>query len=347
MSFVPPNNNSSNNTPPSTAGSTVSPGSVASETNYADPAQAYASQKQLYLSFYHIASKKSVKFKAFVTNYNESFRSNWNYEPVFGRMDPIATFKNTERNLTVNWKVPAASLNEARENLANANRLAQFMYPAYNGEEGRADVLSRPPLMRIRFANLIRNAAGGNSPNAGVGKSGLLCAVNSLSINPDFGSDSGFFDKGTATLFPKNIEINIEFAALHEHSMGWGAPGSSTRFNSDRLANNYPFGGVQDFYAVPSEGVAALGSTAASLPVGETDPAAPQRSAEEREADEQARGEEAAADALDTQLDWNSTGPGSAGPPAAYADQPVEGSLGNRLMDAANQPASGYGSNVG
>jgi hypothetical protein len=347
MSFVPPNNNSSNNTPPSTGGSTVSPGSVASETNYADPAQAYASQKQLYLSFYHIASKKSVKFKAFVTNYNESFRSNWNYEPVFGRMDPIATFKNTERNLTVAWKIPAASLNEARENLANANLLAQFMYPAYNGEEGRADVLSRPPLMRIRFANLIRNAAGGNSPNAGVGKSGLLSAVNSLSVNPDFGSDSGFFDKGTATLFPKNIEISIEFVALHEHSMGWGAPGSSTRFNSDRLANNYPYGGVQDFYATPSEGAASLGSTAASLPIGVTDPNAPQRTLAEQEANNQALAEEGQADALDTQLDWGSSGPGSSAPPPGYSDTPAEGSLGNRLMDAANQPAPGYGSNIG
>ena len=201
-----------------------------------DASDAYANRKALYLSFFHLASKLEINFKAFITSYSENFASDYNFENVFGRNDPIATFKQTTRRINISWSIPAASLEEAKTNLARCNRLAQFMYPAYTSTG--ANTLSKPPLMKVRFANLIRNAARGMDPGART--SGLLSAVNNLSINPVFDDSSGFFDPGVGTLFPKVIDVSCDITVLHEHNMGWGA---NRGFNRTELAD-YPFGGV-------------------------------------------------------------------------------------------------------
>lgn len=200
-----------------------------------DGSDNYANKKKLFLSFYHLASDKEVKFKAFIDNYTESFSTAWNYEEVFGRPDPIATFRQTTRNVSVSWSIPASTLEEARLNLQRCNLLAQFMYPGYSSATS-ANTLSKPPLMKVRFANLIRNAAGGDTSDAKLG--GLLAAVNGLNISPVFDDSSGFFDPGTATLYPKTITVSCDFVALHQHELGWSPEG---RFNSDELSD-FPYG---------------------------------------------------------------------------------------------------------
>ena len=199
-----------------------------------DASDAYANQRALYLSFFHLASNSEVNFKAFITSYSETFSSEWNMEQVFGRNDPIATFKSTARRISVSWDVPAASLAEAKTNLGRCNLLSQFMYPGYTGQT--AGTLSKPPLMKIRFANLIKNSSKGPDPGARV--SGLLAAVNAITITPSFDDSTGFFDEGVGRIYPKLFTINCDFTALHEHHMGW-SPGSG--FNSSEL-QNFPFG---------------------------------------------------------------------------------------------------------
>jgi len=212
-----------------------------------DGSDTYANTKQLFLSIFHVASQLEVNFKAFITSYNENFQTSYNSEKVFGRFDPIMTFQDTTRKFTVAWDIPAFSIEEARANLARCNRLAQFMYPAYESA-GRANTLAKPPLMRIRFANLIRNAAEGDSPYAR--DSGLLVAVGGLTITPDFGADgSGFFDPGSATLYPKKITIDMsDITVLHEHQIGWGP---EIGFNDDEYAD-YPFGRAEGVFEPPS-----------------------------------------------------------------------------------------------
>tara|TARA_R110000851_G_scaffold90419_1_gene197534 strand:+ start:90 stop:647 length:558 start_codon:yes stop_codon:yes gene_type:complete len=90
--------------------------------------------------------------------------------------------------------------------------------------------------MKIRFANLIKNSSKGPDPGARV--SGLLAAVNAITITPSFDDSTGFFDEGVGRIYPKLFTINCDFTALHEHHMGW-SPGSG--FNSSEL-QNFPFG---------------------------------------------------------------------------------------------------------
>ena len=74
-----------------------------------------ANKKKLVVDIYHIPSKQSVTFKAFVTSYQDKFASEFNTEDVYGRMDPIQTFKTTKRNISLGWDVVSASAREAKE----------------------------------------------------------------------------------------------------------------------------------------------------------------------------------------------------------------------------------------
>ena len=83
------------------------------------------------VSFYHMISSKSLRFKAYITAFNETYSPDFAAEQVFGRADPIYTYKNTNRNISLAFKVPASSTGEAYENLAKAQTLIQMLYPAY------------------------------------------------------------------------------------------------------------------------------------------------------------------------------------------------------------------------
>ena len=204
------------------------------ETQF-DAADAYGNIKQLYLSVFHLPSRLEINLKAFITTYNEIFSSQWNEEKVFGRNDPIATFKGTDRRISVAVDIPAFSLGEAKSNLAKCNRIAQFMYPAYL-VGNRANTISHPPLVRVCFANLIRRAGSGESPSAE--ESGLLGFIKQVTITPSFDDSSGFFDPGVGTLYPKLIAVSFDFVPLHEHDLGWG---DQIGFNNPEIVN-FPFG---------------------------------------------------------------------------------------------------------
>ena len=58
------------------------------------------------LEFHQLVSNTRVDFKAFVTQFEDQYTSEWNEETVFGRMDPIATFKRTGRKINLGWDIP-------------------------------------------------------------------------------------------------------------------------------------------------------------------------------------------------------------------------------------------------
>jgi len=206
---------------------------------FSDASDAYANNKKLFLSFFHLASGREVNLKAFVTSFTQNFQSDWNMERVFGRNDPIMTFKNTMRKMGLSFKIPASTLSEAQTNLIRTNYLAKFMYPSYE-VANRANTIASPPLMRVRFSNLIGDNTRGSSPHAQ--EAGLLVAVSSLTITPSF-EDDGFFDVDTATLFPKLITVDMDLTALHEHDLGWDDDIEGKDYGFSKFENtNFPFG---------------------------------------------------------------------------------------------------------
>ena len=176
-----------------------------------------------------IASSQTVNFNAFLTDFSQTFASNWNSEEVFGRMDAIAIFKNTRRTISLAWDVPAEDYGEATTNLSKSNKLIKMLYPAYmtsapinksleGSELSRNDTtlqtnaqsLSKPPLVKVKYANLIQNSAKPGD--------GLLGWIDNLNIKPVI--DMGYFH-GSNNLYPKVISISCNFNVLHQHSLGF------------------------------------------------------------------------------------------------------------------------------
>ena len=179
-----------------------------------DPTNTLENKGQV-LEFYQTFSGASVSFKAFLRGYSESFNSQWSGTPVFGRPDPIQTYQGTSRTLNLSWIAPAFSIEDAELNLVKTSTLARMLYPEYSKIDN-ASTISKGPLIKIKFANLIYDAARG--PGGDVRTCGLLGVIPSFSWQPVM--DDGFFDPDNR-LFPKNISISINFNVLHQHTLGW------------------------------------------------------------------------------------------------------------------------------
>ena len=221
---------------------------------YVDGSDAYANNGMM-LGFHHIPSGENVYFKAFITSFNESYSSDWSSEQLYGRADPIQMFKSTTRTIALAFNVPAASMSEAYENLANVGKLSQFLYPYYT-EIKNATTIAQSPLVRMKVMNMLasqkNDETGKNFKSfiASAGKfnasNGLLGAITSLSIAHNLDSpDHGVLEVSQGTILPKMIEVTIDFTAIHEHSMGWtmgtDASGSATGKVVFRH-NSWPYG---------------------------------------------------------------------------------------------------------
>ena len=70
-------------------------------------------------------------FKAFITNFKDTWKTNWNQKETFGRMDAIQTYKNTQRSISVSFDVPSHSKDEAIDNFLMLQQLISMQYPVY------------------------------------------------------------------------------------------------------------------------------------------------------------------------------------------------------------------------
>jgi hypothetical protein len=234
-------------------------GELESES-FVDGSDAYANGGKMVLSFLHVASEQSVFFKAFITKYDERWQADWKSNAAFGRTDPIYTYGNTVRNISLAFSVPASSESEAFENMGRIQSLSQMMYPSYTEHGPGQKMLSQAPLMRIKVLNLIqRNTAAEQlttpTPTATDRKKsemekrndlynqylsspdpemGLLCAINSISVSTEM-TKEGVLEKGTNTVMPVNYNVSVDFAVIHEQTVGWDSEGAP-------LAPNYPYG---------------------------------------------------------------------------------------------------------
>ena len=179
-------------------------------TTSKDGSGAYATSTGAVLKIESILGEnRIVEFKAFLTTLNQNFNSTWNSEEVYGRNDPIATFQGTKRVISLAWDVPAGSFAEAKDNLERTALLSQMLYPGYTGDASTSGgVIARPPLVKVKFANLIRNSSNDE---------GLLGWIDSLSINPVL--DMGMFN-AEGEFFPKVISLSFNLNVLHQHDLG-------------------------------------------------------------------------------------------------------------------------------
>jgi len=208
------------------------------EYEYQDGSDVLMKKKLLGLYFFHVASGIESSFKAFLTSYDDNFSSEWSSERVYGRMDPIHTFQGTTRTISLAWDVPSADFTEAEKNFKNATSMYSMLYPAYS-----AGIITAPPLIKLKFANLIYDASVTfeGSAAAGAKTAGLLGWLAELSFAPDL--DAGFFDEKPGFLIPQTIKLNCTFNVLHQHPLGWNADdaGKLRKAGKEAGSSNFPY----------------------------------------------------------------------------------------------------------
>lgn len=217
-------------------------------------------KKLLGLLIQHVPSGQIVEFKAFITGLSDNYSSKWNAQDVYGRMDPIATFQGTRRNINVSWTVPAFSATEAQTNLQRASRFIEMLYPAYSSQGPRygAGQISAAPLLKVRFANLICNV--GMPVQSGI-QGGLLGFINgSVSLQPDL--NTGFWDEFSEELYPMAFSLGFDFTVLHTHELGWDA--SAGQFRGNTGDRTFPYGSPS--YLESQNKISQLGVGGTSTP---------------------------------------------------------------------------------
>lgn len=177
----------------------------------------------------HVATGFQIAFPAFLELFSDAYTSNWDEETVYGRMDSIPTFRNTQRTLSIAWNVPADSFDDAAANVAKVNQLISFLYPLYDqlNTGGGATSLNQSPMVRVSFGNLIQNAVDGR---------GLLGYLAGVTFDPVL--EHGMFTRNASPstfhlnrhsprssgqeYYPKTFRLNFELTVLHEHELGFG-----------------------------------------------------------------------------------------------------------------------------
>ena len=226
---------------PANRGSRFKPGAMS--TGFDPSILSHPDGPGLQVQVYHIPTKQTVEFAAFITDFSDSFSSNWDTQEVFGRPDPVMNFMNTTRTVSLSWDVPAASFDEARKNMAEVNKLIQFLYPTYEEKTSKARVMEGSPLVKIQFQNLLASGRGSSTGTPGLSVDakahGLIAAITSCTANPDL--EAGFFsgwneiapdqernpdpakkkfNNYPASQWPKVWNISLSFTVLHDHLMG-------------------------------------------------------------------------------------------------------------------------------
>jgi len=183
----------------------------------ADPSDLYANQFANFISFQSTISNTFIKFKAMLTQFEDQFSSEWNSEQVYGRNDPIQTFRNTTRTISIGWDAPAASYTEAITNMLNAAELVRMLYPAYKNR-GSVSTINKSPMIQVRFRNLIEGMNGKQ----------LLVTLDGITFSPDL--EAGWFDRDEDVasafgqtekqLVPKLLKFSCTMTVLHQTTIG-------------------------------------------------------------------------------------------------------------------------------
>lgn len=173
------------------------------------------------IEIFCFSTTKRIKFPAFLTDFSDSFKVDYSNTSVYGRMDPIYSYKNTTRTVTLAFDIPNANFSESEFNSAQINVLIQSLYPVYASEaknDKGTSIVSSPPMFRIKFGNLVSNFSVTKQSDINDSlQEGLLGFIPSFDFKPKV--DSGFFVNNNK-LYPKLLSANLTLNVVHEHPLG-------------------------------------------------------------------------------------------------------------------------------
>jgi len=199
----------------------------------------------------HVPTKKQVEFSAFLKSFNDTYKSEWNQQPVMGRMDPVATFKRTSRVISFSFTVPSENLGVAKSNQEKIRKLSTFLYPVYKQQNIAAppqrNAVTKegvPPNVEGKTLELYQTLKQattleqqlGLRQNVAIMSASPIVSIkfanfitdskgeplygylDGLKINPQ--TDDGYFLDSTG-VFPRTYLVDLNFNVIHNEPLGW------------------------------------------------------------------------------------------------------------------------------
>ena len=117
--------------------------------------------------FHDLRTNEILGFHAFLTALTDSFSANYESTEAFGRIDPIMTYKNTTRKISLGFIVAALDKKDFDYMWAKINKLVTLVYPQYTAGKAIAptasSVFTKPfsqligasPMIRLRIGDVI------------------------------------------------------------------------------------------------------------------------------------------------------------------------------------------------
>ena len=190
-----------------------------------------------------LISGETVRINGTMTALSDNWNSSFNEEVVYGRIDPIPTYSNTTRAISVS--IDLVPITKGGNTIANSSqasqikigKIARMCYPGYqsmdlgSGVSFNAAVLKSSPLVEIQHANVICSPDGGplkayiKSFNTNIQYDGLYSLANATNATAE-----------STAIYYNRISISLEFGILHDQPMGYSENG-----NAKPQFSTYPY----------------------------------------------------------------------------------------------------------
>lgn len=120
------------------------------------------------------------------------------------------TIKLAKSNKNVVNPLPQKNLKATVNNFYNASSLATTLEEGLSLRDG-ANIMSAPPILKIKFSNLIQEEGGSD---------GLYGYVDGFNFTPNI--NLGYFlDEKNNLIIPKSYKISLTFNVIHVKPRGW------------------------------------------------------------------------------------------------------------------------------
>ena len=121
-------------------------------------------------SFHDIRTNEIVSFHAFLASLTDEYTATYDKAEGYGRVEPVRTYRGTERKVGMSFYVLATSLQDFDEMWVKINKLVTLVYPqytkgielsssdgAYRFTQPFSQLVGASPLVRIRLGDLLKS----------------------------------------------------------------------------------------------------------------------------------------------------------------------------------------------
>jgi len=181
--------------------------------------------------FKDMRNEKILAFRGYIEDINENVNANWSETQFIGRSEPVYTYQNSSRDLNFTMKLYANNPRELDRIYEKLDYLTNLLYPQYFKDDSLGYTRPKPPLTRLRMANLYGGQPGGNEAPEYV--NGVLGYIQSLNYSFDAPWESL---GGNGYVVPRYIVANVSYKIINDK-----VPGMDNDGNNRGLVPHYGF----------------------------------------------------------------------------------------------------------